>query len=183
MTEPAAPETGTEATTETETTTEGATPTIEELQAEVEKWKSTSRKHEDRAKANAAATKELEQVRAASMTEQERAVEDAKAATRAAVLAEVAHDRVDDAVRLAASGTALDVDALLEGLDRSRFVDEDFHVDTDRVKAYIDGIAPKVPETTTPGFEPIDLGQGSRNTPALGSDPLLQALKNTVGAS
>lgn len=175
-----APDTGTDAT-EAETSVEGATPTIEELQAEIDKWKATSRKHEDRAKANTAAAKELEQVKAASMTEQERAVAEARAATRAEVLAEVANDRVEDALRLAAAGTTLDVDALLEGLDRARFVTEDGQVDTDRVKSYIEGIAP--PKPTDDPLVPVDLGQGARSaTPALGSDPLLQALKNTVGA-
>jgi hypothetical protein len=60
-----------------------ATDDTTDWKAEAEKFKTLSRKHEERAKANAAAAKELEQLRQQSMTEQEKAVEQAKAEGRA----------------------------------------------------------------------------------------------------
>jgi hypothetical protein len=148
--------------------------------AEAEKFKTLARKHEDRAKANAFAAKELEQVKAASMTDQEKAVELAKQQARTEVLMEVASERVADAVRLAAANRSIDVDALLDGLDRSRFVTPEGTPDVDAINAWVDRIVPKPAE----GQSFIaDLGQGSRtgsNTP-LGSDPLLNSLKQSLG--
>lgn len=179
-----APDTGTDATTEDqtiETETAGDTPTVEALQAELDKWKSQARKHEDRAKANAAAAKELEQVRAESMTEQERAVAEASAKARAETLAEVGGRLAASEVRVAAAGRLDDeqLAVILDSVDLTKFLMEDGQVDTDRVRAFVDGITPK----PTDNAFPPDLGQGARGgTPALGSDPLLQALKNTVGS-
>lgn len=110
--------------------------------AELARWKAQSRENERRAKANAAAAKELEQLKAASMTELEKAVNEAKSATRAEVLREVGATRVDDIVRLAAAGRPADVDALLEGLDRNRFLDDDGQPDSKAIKAWIDRVAP-----------------------------------------
>ena len=173
------PDTGTDAETPTETPPSD-TPPAEDLSAEVEKWKAQARKHEDRAKANAAAAKELEQVKAASMTEQERAVEQARAETRTATLIEVGGRLAAAEVRVAAAGrfTPEQLDSLLENVDLSKFVTDDGDVDADKVRSFVDGIAPQPQQAP-----PLDLGQGARSgTPALGSDPLLQALKNTVGA-
>lgn len=55
---------------ETEQQTE--TPSVEDLLKEVETWKGHARKHEDRAKANADAKKELDRIRREAMTEDER---------------------------------------------------------------------------------------------------------------
>lgn len=173
----ATPATGTEEATTTETveTTEappaGDTPTVESLQAEVDKWKATSRKHEDRAKANAAAQKELDAVKAASMSDQEKAVALAVAQARAEAFAEVGGQLVDAAVRAAVAGRGIDADALLDGLDRSRFLD-DGQVDQAAITAWVDRI---VPAGT------VDLGQGARGTTPPTVGPLEQALRHTVG--
>lgn len=171
-----APDTGNDAETKPETTEE---PSPDVLQAEVDKWKALSRKHEEKAKANAAAAKELEQVRMSSMSDQEKAVETARAEARAEALREVGSVRVDDAVRIAAAGREVDVDALLEGLDRSRFLTDDGQPDTDAVTAWVDRIAPV--KEATPSFP--DLGQGARGTPAvaLNDDALTAALKSKLG--
>lgn len=176
-----APDTGTDAPTPPapETPPAGDTPPAEiDWQAEAEKFKALARKHEDRAKVNASAAKELEQVKQASMSDQEKAVELAKAQARTEALLEVATERVDDSVKLACAGRQVDVDALLEGLDRSRFVTDDGKPDTDAITAWVDRIAPKSDQPI-----PADLGQGSRagsQTP-LGSDPLLKTLKDSIG--
>ncbi len=149
--------------------------------AEAEKWKAVARKHEDRAKANANAAKELEALKLSTMDETQQQIEAAKAETRAAVLAEVASQRVAD--KFEAHG----VDAeLIDGLNLTKFLTDDGDPDVDAIKAGAEKVAPAAPEATDdtpPGFPPMpDLGQGSRQTVPLGSDPLLDLLKGTVGA-
>lgn len=149
--------------------------------AEAEKWQALARKNEDRAKANAAAAKELDEFRKAAMSDQERAVAEARAAGAAEVRAAFASRLVDAEVRAAAAGRPVDVDALLEGLDRSRFLTDDGEPDTKAIAAWVDRVAP-VPEAGEPSFP--DLGQGVRPTPAalaLNGDPLLKHLKDSLG--
>lgn len=145
--------------------------------AETDRWKSQARENERRAKANA---KELEQLKQASMSDQEKAVALARTEARIEALREVGAARVDDAVRLAVAGRDVAVDALLEGLDRNRFVDENGQPDTAAVQAWVDRLAPppKQPGATFP-----DLGQGARGpgTAALNGDPLLNDLKSKLG--
>lgn len=177
----AAPDTG-EATTTDTTETDASTDTeqAKDWKAEAEKWQTLARKHEDRAKSNADAAKELEKVRRESMTEQERIADEARQAGRAEALTEVASDRVDDAVRVAVAGRGVDVEALLEGLDRRRFITDDHRPDTDAIQAWVDRIAPQA-EETDPVFP--DLGQGARGgaSMALNGDPLLRDLKSKLG--
>ncbi|QXC59337.1 hypothetical protein KSP35_13085 [Aquihabitans sp. G128] len=138
-----------------------------------------SRKWEERAKANATAAKEFERVQRESLPEQERLVAEAKAAARAEVLAEVGGDRVRDAIRVATAGRAVDVEALLEGLDPSRFVAEDGQPDTAGIGAWVDRIAPKAAaELATPW---PDLGQGATSTAPLNSTQLERDLKSALG--
>ncbi len=158
--------------------------TAPDLAAELEKWKAQARKHEDRAKANAAAAAELEQLRQQTMTDQEKAVEEARRAARAEVLAEVGASRVDDAVRVACAGRSVDVDALLDGLDRHRFLAEDGTPDRDGIAAWVDRIAPAPTEDQAAGVP--DLGQGARAglmSSPLDSDPLMRDLKAKLGIS
>lgn len=116
--------------------------------AELARWKAQSRENEKRAKANADAAKELEKLKAANMSEVERVVAETKAATRAEVLREVGATRVGDVVRLAAAGRTVDVEAILEGLDKSVFLDDDGQPDAQAIRAWIDRIAP-APTTDT----------------------------------
>lgn len=182
-TAPAASTTGDTATTteSTDTTTDTTTESTD-LAAEVEKWKQLARKHEDRAKANSGAARELEQLRQQSMTDQEKAVAVARNEGRAEALREAATALVDAEVRIAAAGRQIDVAALLEGLDRTRFVDDDGRPKSDAIKAWIEKVAPAA-ETTSTTSPAYDLGQGARgrqNMP-LNGDPLEKALKNAVG--
>ncbi len=132
----------------TEPAQEPADPTAEIARLRDELVK--ARKWEDRAKANSAAARELETLRAASMTDIERARAEAKAETRTEVLREVGTTRVADHVRLAASGRQIDVDALLEGLNLERFVDDDGNPDTKAIGVYMDRIAPTSEPTEPP---------------------------------
>jgi hypothetical protein len=173
----------TSADTATAETTTDTSDTGADLAAEVEKWKAQARKHEDRAKANANAARELEQLRQQSMSDTEKAAAQAKAEGRAEALREVAAERVADAVRVAAAGRNVDVDALLEGLDRTRFAGDDGIPDRDAIQAWIDRIAPKPDDTTTDTVLVADLGQGVRgnSSMALNGDPLLRDLKSKLG--
>lgn len=160
---------------------EAATVDAEKLLAEVEKWKSLARKHEDRAKQNASAAKELETAKTAAMSDQEKAVAAAAATARAEVLAEVGSTLVDAQVKASAAGRAIDVDALLEGLDRSRFLTEDGQPDADAIGKWIDRIAPAEPkEPVRPGFPDLGQGQRGRQDMALNGDPLLRDLKHKL---
>jgi hypothetical protein len=126
--------------------------------AEAEKWKSQSRKHEERARANSNAAKELEKVRQQSMTETEKAVaqarEEGKAEGRTETTKTLAARLVDSEVKAAAAGRSVDVAALLDGLDRSRFLTDDGEPDVKAITSWMDRIAP----TKTR----LDLGQGPR---------------------
>jgi hypothetical protein len=193
---PAAPAAGNESANN-EGQADTATVDVATLTAELDKWKGLARKHEDRAKANAAAAKERDEIRQASMTEQERAVAEATAAARAEVLAEVGSTLVDAEVKtaaanLAAAGRAVDAEALLEGdaLNRAAFLGEDGRPDTTKIAAWLDNVAPKATEPdqqqpTAPVWP--DLGQGQRGPAnkdmALNGDPLLRDLKAKLNIS
>lgn len=121
---------------------------------------------------------QLEEIQRSQMSDQEKAIEEAKAAARAEVLGEVGGKVVAAEFKAAAAGRLEDeaLASLIDGLNLASFLDDSGDVAVERVKALIDGIAPAQVERNA------DFGQGARSTPALGSDPLLQALKNTVGA-
>lgn len=181
MTDEATPDTGTEIAVEPEPQAESA-PSVDQLQAEVDKWKSLARKHEDKSKANAKAQQELERLRQESMTEQERAVEAARQQARSEVLAELGQARVGDAFRVAAAGRGIDIDALLEGVNLSTFLDDDGNPDTVKVGDWVERIAPKPEPSRTPQVP--DLGQGARPTPpGLNSSQLQKDLMAKLGIS
>jgi hypothetical protein len=152
--------------------------------AEVEKWRSAARKHEERAKANANAAKELERVRRESMNEQERAIAEAVEQARTAALAEsrerYASRMVVSELRAAAAGRldAAALDTLTARLDLAGFLTEDGDVDANAVERFVDSLAPP-PEAK--GFP--SLGQGARGpTPhSLNGDPLLRDVKAKLG--
>lgn len=141
----------TDSTTSTDTTTDTA-----DTADEVAKWKALARKHEDRAKANEAAKKELEKLQAASMTEQEKAIAEAKAAARTEALAEFGTSLVDAEFKAASAGRELDLPALLENLDRTKFLGADGKPDAARIGEFVSKLAPAKRSTAT------DTGQGAR---------------------
>jgi hypothetical protein len=142
--------------------------------AEAERWKGLARKHEDRAKANATAARELDDARKQSMTDVERAVAEARIEARRETLVETGARLVDAEVRAAAAGRAVDVTALLEATDRQRFIGEDGEPDTKAIRTWVERIAPKT--NALP-----DLGQGTRSSEPLNGDPLEQSLRLKLG--
>jgi multidrug efflux pump subunit AcrA (membrane-fusion protein) len=182
MTDTTTADTVTETTETTTVATDTAAPDVDALQAELDKWKAQARKHEDRAKANAAAQKELDELRKASMTDLEKAVETAKAEGynegRAAGLGQLVAAKIEAAAagRLAPEALV----ALIGGLNLSSFVDEDGEVDQDKVASFVDSVAPAAKDP----FVGLDLGQGARQRDsdpmALNGDPLLKAVTDRL---
>jgi two-component sensor histidine kinase len=112
--------------------------------AEYERLQAESRKWESRAKANSTAAKELERLKAASMSEQEKAVAEAEQRGRATALAESGQRLVRAEFRAAAAGR-LDnkqFDALLDDLNLAKFVREDGEPDTKAITAAVERLAP-----------------------------------------
>lgn len=140
-------------------------------EAEAKKWKSQSRKHEDRAKANATAAKELDELKRASASDQEKAIQAAKDEAKAEAVKGLAPRLVAAEIKSVSAGRMTDRqrEALLEGLDATKYLTDDGQVDTDKVTALIDGIAPKSDkDADEPGKGKNgkgrfpDLGQGRR---------------------
>lgn len=148
-----------------------------DLAAEVERYRAEARKWEDRSKANASAARELDALRLQSMTDTERAVAEAVASTRQNVRVEFGARLVDAEVRAAAAGSAVDVDVLLEGLDRRRFLNEDGEPNVREIRRWVGRVAPKAPEPGPPG---LDLGQGQRPGPA-GAPDMNSILRSAAG--
>jgi hypothetical protein len=126
-----------------------------DLSAELEKWKTLSRKNEQQAKANAAAAKELDELKKSQLTDQERLVESTKDETRRAVRMEFATKLVDAELKSALNGRVLDGGSLLE-FDKSKFIDDDGNVDSESVTAWVEA------HSSTGDVSKPDLGQGNR---------------------
>lgn len=147
---------------------------VERLRSELQK----ARKWEERAKTNAGAAKQLEELRKQHESDQDRAVREAVENARTQVFAELGSERVADAFRVAAAGRGLDVDDVLDGINLARFMGDDGQPDRDAVQAFVDRISP----ASEPG--PLDLGQGARSgsqPPGLNSTQLEQDLKAKLG--
>lgn len=171
------------ATTDAPTNENPPDETATDSTAEVEKWKALARKNEERAKANAAAAKELEELRKTMMSDQERAVEEAKAAGRAETLAEVSAELVAASITAAAAGRLApeQIEKLVANINPLNFLGEDGRVSAPLVAEFVDGIAPTNNEPASP--PPLDLGQGTRGAPpALNSSELENSLRRAVGA-
>lgn len=145
---------------------------------EAEKWKQLARKHEERAKANAQAAAELDQLKQSMLSDTEKAIEAAKAESRQATVAEYTGRLVDAKLEAYLNGKALTGNALLT-FNKSAFIQADGDVDDDAIRAWVDSNT-ATPEAIKPVYP--DLGQGARGAaPALNSDPLLADLKAKLG--
>lgn len=114
-------------------------------------WKFQARKHENTVKAQGdyadlkAKAEEYQKLVAASQTEHERAVAEARRQGHAEALQSAGGQLVEQWIRAAASGRLPEdsVNALLEGVDRNRFLAPGgAGVDTDRVYAFVNSLIP-----------------------------------------
>lgn len=126
-----------------------------DLASEVDKWKKLSRKNEARAEANAIAAKELEALKAANLTDQERLVASTRQETELIIRREYAGKLVESELKSALIGKTVEAASLLS-FDRSTFIDESGEVDSNAIAAWVEAHT-KAPEIPAP-----DLGQGVR---------------------
>lgn len=142
-------------------------------------WKHQSRRHEDRVKAYGGLTPEqLAELRTKAeradaldfelMSDKDKAVSEAAQNARWAAEAEIMPRLVDAEFRAAAAGR-IEPDKLatiLEPLDKSRFLTDNGDVDTDKVNAFVDGIAPDRGTEPPPRRGPSPAGHGRRDSSA-----------------
>ena len=113
------------------------------------------------------------------MNDTDKAVAKAKAEARAEALREVAGERALDKIRAAAAGRSVDVDALLEGIDPAKFLDDDGEPDTKAITAWVDRVAPAGDGKST-GRRDLGLGARVQQATSASSDPLVQTLTDLV---
>lgn len=116
-------------------TSEGV-PDVAALQADVEKWKALSRQNEKNW--NEART-ELASIQQASMTDAEKAIEQAKTEARNAALSEVGSRLVDAELRVQAATAGVTLPSS-EFLNLSRFVGADGSPDTEQIKTFVSSL-------------------------------------------
>ena len=119
---------------------------------------------------------ELETLRQQGMSDTEKAIAEAKRTARAEALVEVGKRLVDAEVKAAVGTRQVDVDALLDGLDRSRFVGDDGEPDVKAIKAWVDRIAPPAAQQFG---DP--LVQGRRGDPPPASADMNQIIRRAAG--
>lgn len=118
------------------------------------------------------------------MTDQDPTVDEQVAAAaaegRAAALREVSARLVDAEMRAAAAGRPIDIDALLENIDRGKFLDDAGQPDRQRIAGWVERLG------TSAGAMPAgpphvpDLGQGRREMVRT-QDPLTETLTKALG--
>lgn len=120
-------------------------------------WKTEARKWEQRAKENKGAADELEKLRAANMSEQEKAVKAAKDEGRTAAFAEAAPKIAQARLEAAAARAGVDLGDFAEYLDVAKFVDSDGEVDDKAIKAAVAKFS-KLAPARGPGRSGGDMG-------------------------
>lgn len=160
---------------------EGEETTIEPADTDdAEKWKALSRKNEREMKK---ALAELDKLRTASMSEQEKAVALARAEGRSEALKESNKRLLHAEVRAAASGVLADPDDAIHLIDLDQFETEG-EIDRTRIKSALADLVKSKPYLSPqPGNGSGEGGARGAAPLALGSDPLLETLKRAVGAS
>lgn len=130
---------------EVEQDTEQATPTIEDLQAKIEELTKHSRKWEERAKENSGAAKAAEKARLDAMSEQERAIEEAKqsARTEAATSYGKRLARTEFDALAGRRNAGYDTSKALEYVDLAKFLDENGEPDSAAIKAAVERLVPE----------------------------------------
>lgn len=115
---------------------------------------------------------ELDTLKQSQLSDQEKAVETARIEAKAQAAAEFGAYKVDAEVRVATTGRLSDEQrtALLDGLDRSRFLTQAGEVDTEKVRTFVEAVAP-APPPPPPVTGGTRMGQGRQ--PASSGSTLL----------
>lgn len=127
-----------------------------------QKWEGFARDRKDYAKVK----KELDDIKRSQMSDQERAIDEARAEARTEALQESGTRLVEARLAGALEGRGLEVDQVQERLqfvDLSKFLTSDGEVDAALVSNFLDGVAPS--EEPQRQVWP-DMGQGRRGNPA-----------------
>jgi hypothetical protein len=137
-----------------------ATPTAEDLQAEIDKWKALSRTNEKRWND---ASAELDTLKQSQMSDAQKAIEAARAEGRTAALSEVGNRLVEAELRAQAATAGVELPSA-EFLNLNRFLGTDGAVDSEAVSAFVKSIP-------TPAAGPAfrqDIGLGRQGDSAPG---------------
>lgn len=147
------------------------TPTADmSAEQKAEYWRHKARKHEQRADAHKDyedVKAELDALRAASLTDAEKALEQARKEAadeaRRQVLAEMLPKRVQDNLRSALAGKLPDekVVEVVGFVDYNKFLTDSGEIDTDKVKRYAESLTPA-------GNGWPDMGQGNHGSGSAG---------------
>lgn len=108
-------------------------------------WQAEARKWEKRAKENKGAVDELATLKAAQMTEQEKAVQAAVEQGRTAALAEAAPTIAQARLEAAAARKGVDLTPFADLLNVGKFISADGTVDGDAITAAVDKLAALAP--------------------------------------
>lgn len=131
------------------TTTAPETGDGKDMQAEVEKWKALARQNEQRAKANSTAASELDKLRKAAMSDQEKAVAEAEQRGRSAAAQEYGRQLAQARFEAAAAAKGVDLGEAADLIDVSRFLGEDGSVDDAAIKSAVSKLAKVTPAKAT----------------------------------
>lgn len=126
----------------------------------VDFWKQKARDQEKRAKANAGAAKELDELKASMMSETEKAVAEAEARGRKAATTDAGQRLAAAEIKAALTGIVPDPSAIAEDLNLAKYVTDDGDVDLDAVgalKAKYEALKPAQGGTpSVPGQRPTE---------------------------
>jgi hypothetical protein len=130
--------------------------------AEAEKHKALSRKHEDRAKANAQAAKELADLKKQGMSDAEKLADEAAAKARVEERAKLAGRLARQGFLAAAAGRIENAGTVADDINLAKYVGEDGEIDEKGLTELVDRLAPKKPDTGNGGRQ--GFGQGARGS-------------------
>ncbi|MFJ9740822.1 hypothetical protein [Streptomyces sp. NPDC101166] len=184
------PDTGTESA---EQTADDSNADTTDWKAEAEKYKALMRKHEARAKENANAAKERDELRKQSMSEQERAVDEATAKARAEERVRLAGKLARQGFIAAAAGRLPNAASVADDLNLAKYVGEDGEIDESGLAELVERLAPPKPDKKAEaeteakpkngrGFDQGPRGSGARDkatTVATGRDLYASRKKTT----
>jgi hypothetical protein len=131
--------------------------------ARFDKLQADSRKWEERAKANATAARELDQLKKSQMTEQEKAVKEAEERGKSAATAAAAARLARAEFRAAAAGRVSKdtLDGFLDYADLAKFVGDDGEPDTKAIENVVKRLG---------GSQKTDFDGGARTSADRGTD-------------